>query len=154
MAVRAYNNSLSLTSLGTTEVSYRVNDRHVYSFRIKGALYHNHVPLIPVEGERLKFAQIYIHDSMDMDAQVANCLNIFSNNSLDEHILGEIMTSLQDQNWLVQTYETAGEILKANLKEPITLQLKMLDARNRDLRVYNVPTSDEIRILIVGDRDE
>ncbi|RPA89215.1 hypothetical protein L873DRAFT_704691 [Choiromyces venosus 120613-1] len=30
----------------------------------------------------------------------------------------------------------------------------MLDARNRDPRVYNVPTSDEIGILIVGDRDE
>ncbi|RPA89216.1 hypothetical protein L873DRAFT_1893232 [Choiromyces venosus 120613-1] len=101
MSVRAYNNSLSLTSLGTTEVPYRVNNGGVYSFRIEGSLYHNHVPLIPVEGERTKFAQIYVHDSMDLDTQVANQLNIFSNNSLDEYILGEITASLQDQNWLV-----------------------------------------------------
>ncbi|RPA92304.1 hypothetical protein L873DRAFT_1862658 [Choiromyces venosus 120613-1] len=75
MAVRAYNNSLSLTSLGTTEVPYRVNDGGVYSFRIKGALYHNHVPLFPIEGERPKFAQIYVHDSMDLDAQVTTSIS-------------------------------------------------------------------------------
>ncbi|RPA91090.1 hypothetical protein L873DRAFT_1562361, partial [Choiromyces venosus 120613-1] len=60
--IRSYNNVLSLTSLGTTETPYRQNDGGVYSFRIKGALYHNHGPLLPIDGERPKFAQIYVHD--------------------------------------------------------------------------------------------
>ncbi|RPA88449.1 hypothetical protein L873DRAFT_1615532, partial [Choiromyces venosus 120613-1] len=58
--IRSYNNVLSLTSLGTTETPCRQNDGGVYSFCIKGALYHNHGPLLPIDGERPKFAQIYV----------------------------------------------------------------------------------------------
>ncbi|RPA98266.1 hypothetical protein L873DRAFT_1688310, partial [Choiromyces venosus 120613-1] len=153
-SMRAYNNTLSSTSLGTTKVPYQLNDGGTYPFRIKGALYHNHGALVPVEGERPKFGQIYVHDSMDVDAQIALYLNIFSNNSLDGGILADITATLQDHNWLVQTYETAREILKSNSSGTVNLQLKILDAHNRDSRVYNVLTSDEIGIIIIGDGDE
>lgn len=54
--IHAYNNALSLTSLRTTEVPYRVNDSGIYSFRIKGALYHNHGFLVSTNNERPRFA--------------------------------------------------------------------------------------------------
>ncbi|RPA90000.1 hypothetical protein L873DRAFT_1882191, partial [Choiromyces venosus 120613-1] len=152
--IRSYNNVLSLTSLGTTETPYRQNDGGVYSFRIKGALYHNHGPLLPIDGERPKFAQIYVHDSRDLDAQVSHRMNVFQDNSLDQTILSTLTQLLQQCNWLVQTYETAGETLRSNPQLPVTLQLKVLNPRDKDPRTYNVPTADEIGILIVGSGDE
>jgi hypothetical protein len=35
----------------------------IYTFHIKGALYHRIGSLLPAEGEQPKFAQIYIADS-------------------------------------------------------------------------------------------
>ncbi|RPA94039.1 hypothetical protein L873DRAFT_1940408, partial [Choiromyces venosus 120613-1] len=152
--IRSYNNVLSLTSLGTTETPYRQNNGGVYSFRIKGALYHNHGPLLPIDGERPKFAQIYVHDSRDLDAQVSHRMNVFQDNSLDQTILSTLTQLLQQCNWLVQTYETAGETLRSNPQLPVTLQLKVLNPWDKDPRTYNVPTADEIGILIVGSGDE
>ncbi|RPA99190.1 hypothetical protein L873DRAFT_1907772 [Choiromyces venosus 120613-1] len=88
--IRSYNNVLSLTSLGTTETPYQQNDGGVYSFCIKGALYHNHGPLLLEDGERPKFAQIYVHDSQDLDAQVSHRMNIFQDNALDQTILSSL----------------------------------------------------------------
>ncbi|RPB02503.1 hypothetical protein L873DRAFT_1672822 [Choiromyces venosus 120613-1] len=66
--IQSYNNVLSLTLLGTTGTPYWQNDGNVYSFHIKGVLYHNHGSLLPEDGERPKFAQIYVHDSWDRNA--------------------------------------------------------------------------------------
>ncbi|RPA96048.1 hypothetical protein L873DRAFT_1927032 [Choiromyces venosus 120613-1] len=81
-------------------------------------------------------------------------MNVFQDNALDETILSSLIQLLQKCNWLVQTYETAGETLQSNLESAVTLQLKVLNSRDKDPRTYNVPTVDEIGILIVGSGDE
>ncbi|KAI9483669.1 MAG: hypothetical protein EXX96DRAFT_478020 [Benjaminiella poitrasii] len=61
--LRAYNSALTFTSLGCNLDSTVANARvGAYSFRIHGSLYHRIGTLHPGEGEKPKFAQIYIHD--------------------------------------------------------------------------------------------
>jgi hypothetical protein len=143
-----------MTSLGTTEVPFRPAEGGVYSFRIKGALHHRHGPMVASQGKAPKFAQIYIHDPHDMDRQLSNRMNVFGDNALDVQILRLLQEILQQHNPLVQTYKQAGEVLLAETDKPVTLQLRMLDAANKDPRTYNAPTADEIGILIVGMEEE
>jgi len=148
--IRAYNNALSMTLLGTKEIPYWQNESGIYSFRIKGALYYNHGPLLPSQGQSPKFAQIYIHDSMDINAQLAHRLGIYCDNTLNEDILKKLMETLSEVNWLVQTYQYAGEVLGQNQQDTVTMQLKVLDSKNRDPRIYNTPVANEVGILIIG----
>jgi hypothetical protein len=152
--IRRYNNVLSMTSLGTKEMSFPPGDGGVYSFRIKGALYHEHGPMVASQGKEPKFAQIYIHDPDDMDRQLENRMNIFGDGSLDEQVLRTLQDLLHVHNPLVQIYKYAGEVLRDELEKPVTLQLRMLDSANKDPRTYNAPTANEIGILIVGMDEE
>ena len=59
--IRKYNSSLAFTSCGANVDTNLANQgRGVYTFRIQGSVYHSHGSLYPREGDRAKFAQIYI----------------------------------------------------------------------------------------------
>jgi hypothetical protein len=150
LGVRRYNNVLSMTSLGTKDHSFHPGDGGVYTFRIKGALHHHHGPLVASQGKEPKFAQIYIHDPQDLDRQIENRMNKFSDNSLDKQVLQELTDILNAVNPDVKLYKNAGDLLAEETQQPVALRLRMIDSAVKDPRVYNTPTVDEVRILIVG----
>jgi hypothetical protein len=136
--------------MGADERTFRPADGGVYSFRIKGALYHRHGPLVPSQGVDPKFAQIYIHDPQDLDRQIENRMNIFRDNSLDVQVLRTLTEILHEVNPYVRLYKTAGEVLSEETEQPVALRMRILDGAMRDPRTYNTPTADEVGMLIVG----
>ena len=63
--IRMYNSMLSFTSMDGA-IDHSVMDAHgPYSFRISGKNYHRIGSLLLVEGQRPKFAQLYIYDTHD-----------------------------------------------------------------------------------------
>ena len=59
---RNFNNALAFASTGLKEVFPPGNSHFVPNVRIHGKVYHAIDSLYPDEGERKKFAQIYIND--------------------------------------------------------------------------------------------
>ncbi|EGG08943.1 uncharacterized protein MELLADRAFT_77257 [Melampsora larici-populina 98AG31] len=58
--IRRYNNAFSFTSLGA-EVDHTVNGPFgVNTFRISGALHHNISGLLPEDGQRAAYSQVYV----------------------------------------------------------------------------------------------
>ena len=64
-AIIAYNNSVSFASEGVDNVDRAVAP---FTFRMQGNVYHLLPPLAPVDGERPRFAQIYIVDATQEQA--------------------------------------------------------------------------------------
>ena len=65
--IRSYNNSVTFTSLSAKldqAITNTMNAAGVYTFRIQGALHHSMGSLLPPPGERPRFAQVYMFDSV------------------------------------------------------------------------------------------
>ena len=70
--IRSYNNAMFFTSLGAKldqAITDTMNAAGVYTFRIQGALYHSMGSLLPPPGERPRFAQVYMFDSLQEQLQ-------------------------------------------------------------------------------------
>ena len=144
--IRSYNNSVSFTSLGAKldhTITDTLNAAGVYTFRIQGALHHSMGSLLPPPGERPRFAQVYLYDSIEEQLQFRH--ETHPNLNLD--ILQLLSTILRDVNPLVQYWRTARERVADN--QQLTIRLTMLDPQENDPRRYNRPTADEVAIIIV-----
>jgi len=152
--IRCYNNIFAFTSLGVNEQTLGLRGSGVYSFRIKGALYHRIGSLLPIAGQIPKFAQIYTHDSSNYTTQVGNRLQVFDN--LDALIVSQIQHYLSEINPYVQLFHTAGDLITSNAAIIRTLRLRIQDPREqgKDPRTYNTPTANEIGVLIEGMGEE
>lgn len=72
--IRVYNSMLAFTSM-TGEVDKSVhNSRGPPSFKIKGNIVHRIGSLLPGEGQRPRFSQLYIYDTQN---EVQNRINAF-----------------------------------------------------------------------------
>ena len=67
--IRQYNNMFSFTSMGGQIMNVNERGRGPYSFVLSGQNYHNIGSLLPVEGARPVYSQLYIFDT---DNEVAN----------------------------------------------------------------------------------
>jgi hypothetical protein len=72
--IRSYNNMFAFTSMGGKIVSNRTTGRGPPNFVISGQNYHRMGSLMPSEGHRPKFAQMYIYDT---ENEVSNRLSHF-----------------------------------------------------------------------------
>jgi len=148
--LRTYNNVLSFCSLGV-EVDESVwGPMGVYVFRIKGALYHKLGSLLPFEGEKPKFAQIYVTDS-DPNQQIQQRLE-FGHGHVEEGVLRDLQTMMHRDNPYYATYKTAKERMVQDAD--LQLNLTTFNANNRDPRVYNLPTAPEVGIIISKDSSD
>ena len=60
--IRAYNSSLAFASLCLTGQEYKFKSKGPYYFRINGQVYHSISQMLPEEGKKPGFSQIYIYD--------------------------------------------------------------------------------------------
>ncbi|XP_076953594.1 uncharacterized protein LOC143627715 [Bidens hawaiensis] len=130
----------------------------LYVFRFIGQNYHAIGSLLPNDGTKPKFSQLYIYDT---DNEIENRQNILSDNKismiddekrLDTEIITWLKEMLDRQNVLVKTYRMARDF--CNEQPDKELKLRLIYNREKDGRTYNLPTSSEVAALIVGDIEE
>ena len=139
---------MSFASEGVNSVDHGVAP---YTFRIQGAIYHRLPSLVPGDGERPRFAQIYIVDSTQNQADD----RLHHNPSLNRTILAELYQSLHETNPYIEGLKTCVDRVKdSEIPENAHVRLVMQDPQRHDPRTYNRPTSDEVAVVIVGDPDD
>jgi hypothetical protein len=143
--IRMYNSVLAFTSLGAKVDESVTGGPGPYSFRIQGELYHKIGSLCPVEGQRPQFAQLYIHDTK---CEHQNRHDVMP--SLDRTTLDQLLTMMYNINPYVKVFKMARDMM-ATEGAPMDLKLRLIASRTKDARRYNVPTADEVAVLMVGD---
>ncbi|CAI0426972.1 unnamed protein product [Linum tenue] len=114
---------------------------------ICGENYHRIGSLLPPDGEKPKFAQLYIFEpENEIDNRLANFA------SRDGLLMLELLTSLlqmlDQHNQLVKTFRRVRQQLQDS--STTNLKLRIFGAKSRN-RQYDLPSSTEVAALIPGD---
>ncbi|XP_057455107.1 uncharacterized protein LOC130746488 isoform X2 [Lotus japonicus] len=148
--IRAYNSLFSFTSLGG-KIQTGLNDGNgPPNFILNGQNYHRMGSLIPPEGAPPKFAQLYIYDTQnETDNRMRHFRSDERRNVLDPSLVKDLTEMIDIHNPVAKLFRRVRDF--ANHNEGSNFYLRLFRRRNKDPRVYNLPTSDEVAGLIVGD---
>ncbi|KAI0758479.1 hypothetical protein BC629DRAFT_1295872, partial [Irpex lacteus] len=147
--IRQYNAALAFTSLGVSVDNHINNGNGPYVFRIHGELCHRIGSLLPVDGQQPLYAQLYIHDP-----QAALALRMERNDNLRADTMGLLQRILSENHAYAELYQHAHEIwLQHGGANELDVCLHF-DATSDDARRYNLPTADEVAVIIPGDGEE
>nr|KAJ0202060.1 hypothetical protein LSAT_V11C600327840 [Lactuca sativa] len=117
--------------------------------------YHSIGSLLPEQGFKPKFSQLYIYDT---DNEIANRRTCFggenqrstSNSSvLDNDIIQDLKLMLDSNDVLVQSYRMVRDCFHEN--PHVDIKLKIIGRRDQDGRTYNLSSASEVAALTVGD---
>ncbi len=119
-----YNSLFSFTSIGA-KIDTDINKRPgPYVFRISGQNYHLMGSLFPVDGQRPKFAQLYIYDT---ENEIDNRMRAIQGNgdlqNIDRNIITELIQLFNSQNEIVKAFRMARDRFREIDYLPITLRL-------------------------------
>ncbi|XP_057417171.1 uncharacterized protein LOC130711518 [Lotus japonicus] len=149
--IRSYNSMFAFTSIGGKIVT-NINDGHgPPQFIISGQNYHRIGSLLSDEGQSPKFVQLYIYDTKN---EVENRLKPFSsngNNSLDPTLVAELIKMVDQYNRLARLFRRVRDYVERGEAENVALRL--FRSCSLDPKTYNLPSVDEVAVLIVGDFD-
>ena len=149
--IRSYNSLFAFTSLGAAVDKTINNGTAPYVFKINGVVHHRIGSLMPHNGSRPKFAQLYIYDT---EHEAQNRLGLFEadGNAADQpdpKVVLSLLEMLDEHNNLVKAFRYARERLEQEGDQKVTLRL--LGCNSRQDVQYNLPASGEIAAIIVGD---
>nr|KAJ0201995.1 hypothetical protein LSAT_V11C600327630 [Lactuca sativa] len=146
--IRSYNSMFSFTSMGGKIDSSINRGNAPYIFRLSGQNYHSIGSLLPEQGLKPKFSQLYIYDT---DNEIANRRTCFggenqrstSNSSvLDNDIIQDLKLMLDSNNILVQSYRMVRDCF--HQKPHVDIKLRLIGIRDQDGRIYNLPSASEV----------
>ncbi|XP_058761708.1 uncharacterized protein LOC131635112 [Vicia villosa] len=147
--LRTYNMMFAFISPGAKLDNKFNNGRGPPMIRIQGQCCHRIGSLLPLDGQRPKFAQLYIYDT---ENEVSNRMDILRNkDNIDEQIVGKLSEMSYKYNIHAKSFLMARQRL--NEGNVHNLKLRLIANRTTDGRVYNQPTVSEVAALIVGDID-
>jgi len=119
-------------------------------FQIHGALYHRQGPLVPAGGlGDALYSQVYLYDPADAARQRAARAP-----TMDPNLIQALTMMLQESNPLIQLYLTARERLAeireagSNSRVVLNPQLRVVVRGGADLRRENLPTADEVSMIL------
>ena len=118
-------------------------------FQIPGAIYDEQGLLVPPAGRDALYLQIYLYDSIQA-AQMRSAMTT----ELDERSIASITQMLQNIFPFVQLYHTAREWFaqlseqEPNLDIILDPQLSVILESGADMRRENLPTANEVAILL------
>ncbi|XP_072090419.1 uncharacterized protein [Arachis hypogaea] len=145
--IKAYNSMFQFTSMGAKIDRGRSQARGPPTFILCGENYHLMGNLIPPEGNIAKFSQLYVFDTQDeIETRMGE-----HHKEIHEDIVRELKQMLDDNNVLVKAFRMVRDSLTRESNN--TIKLRLLDKREKDGRRYNLPNTDEVAALIVGDFD-
>lgn len=142
--IRQYNASHAFTSLGVNIDKSILNGHGPYCFRINGELCHYMGSLLPESPENAVYAQLYIHDP-----NMAHHVRMEKNKNLTAHIMWKIQELLRENHAFYPLYQQAHEILQTRRMVDLTIHLHF--KKSTDRRRYNLPTANEVAVIIPGD---
>jgi hypothetical protein len=145
--IRFYNSMFAFTSTGGI-VDKEINKGHgPYVFRMHGQNYHHIGTLLPEEGGKPRWAQLYIYDT---DNEVQNRISATRCSKgkmpLDPNIMSGLQSMLDENNVLAQSFRMARERFK-NL-EYHDYTLKLIGDRNRN-GTHGLPGAEEVAALVI-----
>lgn len=146
--IRQYNSLFAFTSLGV-DVDRSINTGGgPYVFRINGVVHHQIGSLVPEEGRRPEYAQLYIHDTSN---ELQNRLNIFSGQNgeqPDPDLVAALIAMFDQCNPFVTKFRMARDRLLSPAAPDISVNLiGTVDAHGDR---YSVPSVPELAGLVVG----
>jgi len=143
--IRQYNAALSFTSLGA-QIDDSVNrgGGGPPVFKIHGELHHQIGSLLPPHGKTPVYAQLYVIDSREaLDHRMRR------NGGLDPDVMYRLGGLISDNHRWAHVFKQAQEVFQTSGADRVSLRLTV--DRNQDRRRYNLPTSDEVAVVIPGD---
>ncbi|XP_057482346.1 uncharacterized protein LOC130769157 isoform X2 [Actinidia eriantha] len=146
---REYNAANAFTSLGAKMDPRILAGRGPRSFTIHGELRHRTGALLPQPGHEGTYAQLYIYDP-------DSALNV--RNRRNPHLRRDVLQTIQDTllqyNVFAVKYRQAYELLNQSEQAGEHLIAYLHYSVATDRRRYNLPTSDEIAVILPGDGTE
>lgn len=151
--IRLCNSMCCFTSFGA-KVDTSINlTRGPFAFRISGENNHLLGSLLPEDGKRPKFAQLYVYDTEhEIDNRFA-ALNIDPTHSpIDRRIIEMLIEMLNNNNRLAKTFRMARDVYER--EKPVDLKLRLLSRRKEDTAQYGNVEAPDLAGLIVGSEEE
>ncbi|GJR65426.1 putative PIF1 DNA helicase/replication protein A1-like protein [Tanacetum coccineum] len=130
-------------------INREINDRHgPYTFYLNGHNHHRIGTLLSTHADRRpRFAQLY---TCDIENEVDNQIHALNLTNADNNVrllVQYLITMLNLNNPLVQSFRMARERFNESSIQPVTLHL--IGTRQRNAREYNLPS--EVVALVPGD---
>jgi hypothetical protein len=148
--IRKYNAALAFTSVqANIDESLLQGGGGPYVWRLHGALYHMQGPLIqdPEHGPA-RYAQLYFFDPDEaFSIRMEN-----NHDSLRHGTLSELQEFIHQHNPYVSLYKQAGQRLEEHrIPDAAPIQARLTFLAFQDPRRYNLPTTNELAIVLPGD---
>jgi hypothetical protein len=118
-------------------------------------LYHHQGPLEVQNGHIPRYAQLFFYDPA-----YAVSVRSAHNPQLDHSILAELMEMLRETNPFISIYQTANERLRTaaaageDARVILNPQMRLLLEAGADQRRHNLPTSNEVALIIADEYGE
>jgi len=141
--IRQYNAALAFTSLGAKFNQALFQGGGPYALCLIGELYHQLGALLPNENRSPSYAQLYLYDPAE-----ARQFRLTRNNHLDANTMSDLQDMMLEHNPFVGIFRQAQEILREK-SEDNHLHVRLTYKAHTDPRHYNLPTSDEIAVILL-----
>jgi hypothetical protein len=146
--ISSYNAALAFTYLGCKLDPRMEEGGGPYSFRINNELYHLSGTFLPQEGEKLLYAQLYNYDpATALNARISHRIN----QDVNRETMALLPRILLQCDPYVAIYKQAHEILQQQQPRKTDITVRIHFSAAKDQRRYNLPTSDEIAVVLPGD---
>ncbi|PIA50920.1 hypothetical protein AQUCO_01100021v1 [Aquilegia coerulea] len=148
--IRFYNAANAFSSLGVSMDKRILKGRGPTSFTIHGQLSHQIGSLLPESNKSPSYSQLYIYDP-----HIALECRQKRNLHLNPAILKIIQEARLESNELCKIYKCVYDVLKsANSNGGESIPIRLAYTPTTDPRRYNLPTSEDIAVIIPGDETE
>jgi hypothetical protein len=150
-SIRQYNCLFAFTSMGAN-IDHSVNDgRGPPVFKISGQIHHRIGSLLPPDGGRPKFIQLYIYDTANEIQNRIKSLQFddIEANDLDPAVVDSLRAMLDTHNPLAQQFRMARDRLAYEETEDFVVRI--VGPRDGDPPQYSLPTTNQLAMLVVGD---
>jgi len=128
-----------------------MNDGHgPLVFKISDQIHHRIGCLLPDHGELPKFIQLYIYDTTN---EVRNRIRALHpderpSDPLEPPVVDQLLDMLDTHNPLAKQFRLARDRLAENGNKEFIIRI--IGAREGDPVQYNLPTTDQLAMLVVG----
>jgi len=149
--IRQYNSMFAFTSMGGN-IDKTINQGEgPYVFRVNGQIHHHIGSLLPEPNKIPKFAELYIFDTKN---EIENRLRALTKEEPDRHdlnpaIIKGLQEMLDQHNPLVKIFRHARDLFEEH--KGIDISIRILGANKGDPIQYEMPYSEDLAMLIVGD---
>jgi len=148
-SIRYYNSMFAITSMGVRVIDSINDGRGPYVFKISGQLCHRIGSLLPREGHRPEYAQLYIFDTSN---EIRNRMNITSYTassfSPNPNIVAALIDMFNAHNPIVQLFRAARDRIVGSNGDRYVIRL--FGDPDKHGEIFSAPVASEVG-LVVGD---